>query len=322
MTKAMASRPLAPVFIGLTSICGREAALKRTLDSLLAQQLPADGRPVELHLFLSREPYLLDPGFVALPGFLRRLIWRSRLGSGLRLQVHWTANWGPYRKLLPLLESLSPEQQALDPLLITADDDTLYPRDWLRRLVAAQDHFGCVVGFRGRQMRLDQGAVLPYHHWLRNDERLLRPSLLTVPTGKDGIAYRLSQLDCRVRDVDRALAIAGHADDLWFKTHTLLTGTPSVLLHHSMGQQFIELSNKGVSLQRGVRGQPIGNTLFLTLNKRGGNDAVLTNCLGYLQEQLGGELWLACVERGGAWAVAPAADNLSSGSGQFRRQAP
>ena len=151
----------APVFIGLTSIRGREGALKRTLDSLLAQQLPADGRLVELHLFLSREPYLLDRGFAALPGFLRRRIWRSRLGPGLRLQVHWTANWGPYRKLLPLLERLTPEQQALDPLLITADDDTLYPRDWLRRLVAAQERWGCVVAFRGRQMVLEQGEVCP-----------------------------------------------------------------------------------------------------------------------------------------------------------------
>ena len=69
----------------------------RTLDSLLAQQLPADGRPVELHLFLSQEPYLLDRGFEGLPGFLQRRIWSSRLGPGLRLRVHWTANLGPYR---------------------------------------------------------------------------------------------------------------------------------------------------------------------------------------------------------------------------------
>ena len=283
------SARLAPVFIGLTSIRGRERALKRTLDSLLAQRLPADGRVVELHLFLSREPYLLDRGFGRLPRFLHRRTLRSRLGMGLRLQVHWTANWGPYRKLLPLLERLTPEQQALDPLLITADDDTLYPRDWLQRLVKAQEHFGCVVAFRGRQMVLAEGKVLPYRDWRVNDQRLLQPSLLTVPTGKDGICYRLSQLDWRVGDVEQALAIAGHADDLWFKTHTLLTGTPSVLLHHSMGQQFIELSSMGAVIKRGVPGQPIGQTLFLSINKRGGNDTVLRDCLAYLQQQIGGE---------------------------------
>ena len=278
------ARP-APVFIGLTSIRGREQALKRTLDSLLAQRLPADGRAVELHLFLSREPYLLDRGFAALPGFLHRRIWRSRLSPSLSLQVHWTANCGPYRKLLPLLERLTPEQQSLDPLLVTADDDTLYPRDWLRRLVEAQERFGCVVAFRGRQMVLEEGEVRPYRDWRVNDERLLQPSLLTVPTGKDGICYRLSQLDWRVRDVERALAIAGHADDLWFKTHTLLTDTPSVLLHHSMAQQFCELSNKGEAIKRGVPGQPIGQTLFLSINKRGGNDSVLADCLVYFKSR-------------------------------------
>jgi hypothetical protein len=158
---------------------------------------------VELLLFLSRKPYLLDRGFAALPGFLRRRIWPSRLGPGLHLQVHWRVNCCPYCKLLPLLERLTPEQERLDPLLITADNETLYPRDWLRRLVAAQERWGCVVAYRD---------------WRLNDERLLQPSLLTLPTGKDGI---------------------------WFKTHTLLTATPNRLLHHNMSQQFVELSSQG-----------------------------------------------------------------------------
>ena len=51
-----------------------------------------------------------------------------------------------------------------------------------------------------------------------------------------------------------------------------------------MGQQFIELSSQGVSLKRGVLGQPIGQTLFLSINKRGGNDVVLADCFDYLQE--------------------------------------
>ena len=144
-------------------------------------------------------------------------------------------------------------------------------------------------GGLGRQMVLEDGEVVPYRDWRVNDERLLQPSLLTVPTGKDGICYRLSQLDWRVRDVERALAIAGHADDLWFKTHTLLTETPSLLLHHNMSQQFVELSSQGVALKRGVPGQLIGQTLFLSINKRGGNDVVFADCLNYLRQQMGGE---------------------------------
>jgi len=277
----------APVLIGLTSIRGRERALCRSLDSLLAQRLPAGGRAVELHLFLSREPYLLDPGFAELPPSLRQRLRRSR-ASGLPLQLHWVENSGPYRKLLPLLARLTPEQQALDPLLITADDDTLYPPDWLCRLVEAQERLGCVVAFRGRRLLLEQGLPAPYRAWIRDDRALLEPSLLTVPTGKDGICYRLSHLDHRVADLPMALRIAGHADDLWFKLHCLLTGTPAALLHHSLEQEFTELTPEG---QPVVKGQPElgpGRSLFLSINKRGGNDLVLERCLAYLR-QLSGE---------------------------------
>jgi hypothetical protein len=52
-----------------------------------------------------------------------------------------------------------------------------------------------------------------------------------------------------------------------------------------MAQQFIELSSVGLPLKRGVPGQPIGQTLFLSINKRGGNDMVLRECLGYLQKK-------------------------------------
>jgi hypothetical protein len=273
---------LAPVFICLTSIRGREGALKRTLDSLLSQRMPPGGRSVELNLFLSKEPYLLDRGYQKLPLFLRKRLFLSRIKPGLKLNVHWTENWGPYRKLLPLLSRLTTEQMSQDPFLITADDDTLYPRDWLYRLVTAQEKFACVVAFRGRQMILDQGEVAPYREWRVNDLRLLEPSLLTVPTGKDGICYRLSQLDCRVLDVEQALRIADHADDLWFKAHTLLTGTPSVLLHHKIDQQFVELTSTGVAIKRGIPGQMTGQSLFLSINKRGGNDRVLANCFAYL----------------------------------------
>ena len=63
------------------------------------------------------------------------------------------------------------------------------------------------------------------------------------------------------------------------------------LLHHSMAQQFLELSSQGVALKRGVPGQTIGQTLFVSIKKCGGNDVVLADCLGYLQERMGGKVF-------------------------------
>jgi len=260
--------------IGLTSIRGREGALLRTLGSLLRQSLQGVESVVELHLFLSREPYLLDRGFSAVPLALRRLQ-RPATPGRIGFAVHLVQNCGPYRKLLPLIQRLSPAQLAADPLLITADDDTLYPRNWLQRLLEAERRWGCVVGFRGRQLQIDsERRILPYGQWLKNDPQLLEPSLRTVPTGKDGVCYRLSHLHASVLDLPRAIALAGHADDLWFKRCTLLMGVPSVLLHHSFEQQFPELTGRGRRVGGKVRLEE-DSSLFLALNKAGGNDRVM-----------------------------------------------
>jgi hypothetical protein len=263
----------APVLIGLTSIRGREGALRRTLDTLLRQSPPADGRSVALHLFLSREPYLLDRGFEATPGFIARRIRRST-GQAIPLHCHFVENTGSYRKLLPLLDLLDDGEKARDPYLITADDDTLYPRTWLRRLLEAQDRMQCVVGFRGRRMVVEGGRIAPYHRWIKHDPSLTQPHLLTVPTGKDGICYRLSQLHAGVRDSHSALQLAGHADDLWFKHHTLRLGVPSALLNASLSLEFPELTAEGRRVRAETRPGAL-HSLFLTINKTGGNDAVM-----------------------------------------------
>lgn len=268
----------APVLIGLTSIRGREGALKRTLDSLLAQTPPPDARPVGLHLFLSHTPYLLDRGFAEIPGFIRRRIRQSR-HRRMALHCHFVENTGPYRKLLPLLERLTPEEQARDPYLITADDDTLYPRNWLVRLLEAQDRLHCVVGFRGRRMVVEGGRLAPYHRWIKHDPSLVEPHPLTVPTGKDGICYRLSQLHAGVRQTSEALRLAGHADDLWFKHHTMLMGVPSALLNDSLRLEFPELTASGKRVPPPSQNPTPIHSLFLTINKRGGNDAVMARLL-------------------------------------------
>ncbi|EDY37732.1 hypothetical protein CPCC7001_611 [Cyanobium sp. PCC 7001] len=266
-------RKTVPVLIGLTSIRGREGALRRTLDTLLQQIPPDASRPVSLHLFLSQEPYLLDQGFAAIPGFIQRRIERSRR-TAIPLHCHMVENSGSYRKLLPMISLLSTEQRRQDPYLITADDDTLYPRTWLTRLLEAQERLGCVVGFRGRRMVVEDGRIAPYHRWIKHDPSLTSPHPLTVPTGKDGICYRLSQLHAGVCDLKAALRLAGHADDLWFKHHTLRLGVPSALLNPSLSLEFPELSADGRRVRPARRSVPL-KSLFLTINKSGGNDAVM-----------------------------------------------
>ncbi|MEB3266020.1 MAG: hypothetical protein VKN13_05330 [Cyanobacteriota bacterium] len=271
------------IFVGLTSIRGREWALRRTLQSLLRQKKLKDGSKINVYLFLSDHSYLLDAGFRGVPFVIADQIARSKLCS-VKLSIRFTENIGPYRKLLPLAKIAREEGADPDPILITADDDTLYPRDWVQRLVNAQDRYRCVVAFRGRQIKLHNGSVGLYRSWAKKGQALLKPSLLTVPTGKDGVCYRMSQLHQDLFDDRHARLIAGHADDLWFKVHTLLTGTPSILLHSDLLQQFPELTKRGRVVDRRTSQDEI-ESLFLTINKIGGNDQTIARLDQWLQRR-------------------------------------
>ena len=105
-----------------------------------------------------REPFLLDEGVVgALPADLEAL-----LRADPRFEVRFTPNLGPYRKILPVLAELY-ERRAL---VATADDDTVYPRDWLGGLVAAYRRHGCVVCYRGHRMLRRDRVFQDYRDWM------------------------------------------------------------------------------------------------------------------------------------------------------------
>lgn len=269
------------IYVGLTSIRGRERALMRTLLTLLQQNRVSSVKQIKLYLFISHDSYLLDAGFQYKPWFVSAYE-RTNLWGQIKFKTIFTENIGPYRKLIPLARIAQSDNSESDPMLITADDDTLYPRNWIQRLVDAQLKFNCVVAFRGRQIWVDKGIISPYKDWIKSGKVLGRPSLMTLPTGKDGICYRMSHLHAGAYEQNTALEYAGHADDLWFKIHTLLTGTSSVLLHSELSMQFPELTKKGHIVNSSTKQGDI-ESLFLNINKTGGNDKALYDLNRWLQ---------------------------------------
>lgn len=199
------------VTVSLTSTSRRIRHVAAVVRSLLEQDAPA----ARVVLWLSREPFLMDRGVAPadLPADLRGL-------EGSRFEIRWTANIGPYRKLVPAL-------QAYGGTIVTADDDTLYPRDWLRGLLAMQAQTpGAVCCYRARRMLADcRGGFAPYWRWPRLHSQTPRADCL--PIGKDGVLYPPGALHPDVTDARRFLALAPTADDIWFKAMALRAGTPA-----------------------------------------------------------------------------------------------
>ena len=228
-----------PVLISLTSTSRRIHGVDVVIESLLAQD-----RPAPLVLWLSTEPHLLDQGVApeAVPPRLRAL-------EGPRFAIRFTRNLGPYRKLLPA-------RRIHAGIIVTADDDTLYPRDWLARLLVLHaKHPDAVCALSAHRMRIGtDGCLLPYLRWPAWDGDA--PSHECFPTGKDGVLYPPNSLDPRVADEDALLALAPTNDDIWFKAAARAAGSLAIAPpdHHTLPTTGIGAGLSGLFLRHNLTG--------------------------------------------------------------------
>lgn len=247
--------------ISMTAISTRMATLGQTLRSLLDQSYAN----LCIHLYLSREPYLLDKGVTELPEDIRQL---QREAAG-RLKIQFCPNWGPYRKLLPYLRA----NWGSSKLVVTVDDDTIYPPDWLEGLVAAYHTYRCVIGYRGHRINLRDGKLTPYRSWMRTRIEQ-NPSTLILPTGKDGILYNTAFFPVNVLNVTDALRIAPTVDDLWFRWHLSMNGIAVNVIHVDYRAGTLEETG-------------YDSSLYMNFNMSGGNDVAVGELQNYFKARFG-----------------------------------
>jgi hypothetical protein len=193
----------APV-VSLTSYGPRVSTVSRTIESIGR----GTTRPSRIILFLD------DPAiFAALPQDLERQRARG-------LEIVFTENLGPHTKYYPLIQELSRPTE-----FATVDDDIIYPRWWLSRLIkAARDTPGQVVCHRAHRMTVVNDRLERYVDWPSVTDT--RPHHSVFATGVSGVLYP--------PDMVRALRAAGRAferlcptaDDVWLHHVALDNGIP------------------------------------------------------------------------------------------------
>jgi hypothetical protein len=249
------------IIVSLTTISQRIHNIHKVILSLLNQSY----QNLDVYLYLSEEPYLLDEGIKELPFKLLEL-----KNDDKRFKINFVRNTGPYRKLIPVLSEYWGSSQQI----ITVDDDVRYPPDAIATLVLAERIYSCPVAFRGRRAVLKKDGLALYNCWLKTGQA--GRAILNVPTGKDGVIYRPSYFKRNVLDVSKAMQLAKTTDDLWFKWHTALNGYPSTLLFDSLEESFdsVGLPNETSSL-------------FCSFNEHGSNDTVIANLETFFSMQKG-----------------------------------
>jgi hypothetical protein len=205
-----------------------------TIESLMRQTV----KPDRIILWLSEEEYPGQDKDKLLPQTLIDLKARG-------LEIRWTPkNTRALKKLLTALEAEIPAN------IITADDDIIYHRDWLKRLQKShKQHPEALhatiaqhVPVNNGQMTCFQGTGREYYdekgcydkHWF--------------PEGCGGILYPYDAsgktcygLDWIVLD-EKHLPYGYPNDDLWFYLCRVLAGTPFYLLGYAKEENFRMIS--------------------------------------------------------------------------------
>lgn len=226
------------ITINLTTTSQRLSLSRIALTSLLLQSRLPD----KVNIWVSKEPYLRDKGIESpelIDQFLKTL---PEAGKNL-INIRWVPNTGPYRKLIFMLREAGP-----DDVIVTADDDIFYGRDWLSGLLAAfKDSDGKAVAARVRAKRINfLGKKTSYLFWnLINRKKTVLDDFI-VTFGGGAVLTRSMFREQDIAD-DSFLDVAPTADDLWYSKLLILNHNEVVVVPSLQAELNFILHNDGLT---------------------------------------------------------------------------
>jgi glycosyltransferase involved in cell wall biosynthesis len=249
------------IVISLTSYPARINEVACTIYSLLNQSL----KPDKIILYLGEDRFLRKED--DLPQDLLQL-------KSCGLEIRWCNDLRSYTKLVPALKDFPND------LIVTADDDIYYPKNWLDLLYQSYLKFPQDIHAHRchRVVQNTNGSLLPYNQWPHNIQ-IAGAEYKNFLTGVGGVLYPPETLDKRVFDVLLFQKLAPLADDIWFWAMAVLRGTKIRCIEHCIPT--LEYANP----EREFAAVP-NTTLGAENVSQGGNDAQLSAVCAYFPELL------------------------------------
>lgn len=197
------------IVISLTTYSKRIEEVYLVVESILNQTLKAD----KIILWLDEVEFNEE----IIPNILKKQRERG-------LEIKYCENIKSYKKLIPTLKEYSNE------IIITVDDDIIYPIDFIEKLYKNHIKFSNVILCNiGREIPKNKKLILEYKNW-KLSKNIKLPMYEIVPIGAGGILY---PPNCFYKDVQAKelfQKLAPLADDIWFKTMTLKNGLKSMVI--------------------------------------------------------------------------------------------
>lgn len=154
--------------------------------------------------------------------------------------------------------------------IVTADDDTLYPEDWLENLI--KEHIlypNCIICYRAHELKIDKNELLPYNEWNKLSEDIKGPSMKLVPIGVGGILYPSNFFEEKMLDSEIFMKLAPTTDDLWLKILAVKKGVETVKVFSNSKEWFTVKSTQQTSLK------------LLNVEASNGNDTAFEKLMKY-----------------------------------------
>lgn len=173
-------------------------------------------------------------------------------------------NLGPHNKYYWTMSEY-PES-----LVLTLDDDVVYPSKLIERYIKANKRWpDAVIGMRTHLITTEHGNIAPYASWKHvQDEIIDVPSHRIMLTGVSGALYPKHSLDVHCFDINGIRNCCLYADDLWLKIMELAADTKVVCPSDGFKLNYIE-DTQDVALYK------------MNLDQ-GKNDIQLRNILNYV----------------------------------------
>lgn len=197
--------PEGELIISLTSYGNKLQLLYLTIESLLHQTI----KPNRIILWLDKTKYNT---YESIPISLHKQTKRG-------LEIRLCEDVRSYTKLVPSLLNFP------DSIIISTDDDIIYPIDFVERLYRAyQKDSSKIYFYRGHYILFnDNGTPKPYLEWVAKGAKGC--DIYNFPTGVSGILYPPHCYHEDMTNKELFLKLCPYADDVWFKTMTMLKGT-------------------------------------------------------------------------------------------------
>ena len=225
------------VVLSLTSFPARIDQAYVAIKSLMRQSVKAD----RIVLWLAEDQFK----DFALPKKFDRLTKRG-------LRVRYVEDLRSHKKYYYALQEQKPDE-----LVITFDDDIIYEKDAVKKLIKKHNEFpDCIVCNRGHEIKYDDNGIKPYNEWkIRFEGGVDTPEMNIMPSTGNGCLYPYGVMPESSFDIESFRKNANSADDIWMRFNSLKKGVFVVRTQKEVATLINVFSSQKTALNRVNDGQ-------------------------------------------------------------------